>query len=146
VRDLYAGRDLGVFEGGFEAAVPCHDVAVLRVTPVAQPSSAASSSGAGRLPHLWYSVKAAALRVRRALAPHPQPQRQHRERRAGMSAGALSSATRWRPWHDPAAAQLQAHVREAAAARRSEQQQRTQQQRRRRQRRAAHSNAAVAAV
>lgn len=34
VRDLYAGRDLGVFEGGFEARVASHDVMAIRVTPV----------------------------------------------------------------------------------------------------------------
>ena len=37
VRDLYGGRDLGVFEGSFSAAVPVHDVAVLRITPVEGP-------------------------------------------------------------------------------------------------------------
>lgn len=34
VRDLYAGRDLGVFEGGFEARVGSYDVMAIRVTPV----------------------------------------------------------------------------------------------------------------
>lgn len=38
VRDLYREQDLGVFEGGFSADVPTHDVAVLRITPVVEPA------------------------------------------------------------------------------------------------------------
>ncbi len=34
VRDLFAERDLGEFRGAFSAAVPSHDVAVLKLTPV----------------------------------------------------------------------------------------------------------------
>lgn len=37
VRDLYGERDLGVFSGSFSAAVPVHDVAVLRIAPVGPP-------------------------------------------------------------------------------------------------------------
>lgn len=37
VRDLYGERDLGVWQGSFSAAVPVHDVAVLRVGPVDGP-------------------------------------------------------------------------------------------------------------
>eukprot|EP00879_Flechtneria_rotunda_P008435 GHRR01008836.1.p1 GENE.GHRR01008836.1~~GHRR01008836.1.p1 ORF type:complete len:278 (+),score=75.71 GHRR01008836.1:1623-2456(+) len=38
VRDLYAEQDLGQFEKGYEAKVGCHNVAVLKITPVVQPS------------------------------------------------------------------------------------------------------------
>jgi hypothetical protein len=50
VRDLYAERNLGVFENEFETDVDAHDVAVLRITPVsgqAFSSSGSSSSGGG---------------------------------------------------------------------------------------------------
>jgi hypothetical protein len=36
VRDLYAERDLGVYEDGFEARVSSHDVMAIRVTPLGQ--------------------------------------------------------------------------------------------------------------
>jgi hypothetical protein len=42
VRDLYAGRELGVFEGGFEAQVDSHDALAIKVTPVGQVGVAAA--------------------------------------------------------------------------------------------------------
>jgi hypothetical protein len=36
VRDLYAGRDLGVFEGEFEAEVESYDALAIKITPLGQ--------------------------------------------------------------------------------------------------------------
>ena len=36
VRDVYAGRDLGVFAGGFEAEVESYDALAIKITPLGQ--------------------------------------------------------------------------------------------------------------
>lgn len=90
VRDLYAGRDLGVFEGGFETYVGAHDVAVLRVSPW----DGRGSSGSG----LWQALQ------------------QMLGRFVCSSRCQQAAGVAWRPWHHPAAACVQAQKRAAAAA------------------------------
>lgn len=48
VRDLYAEQDLGVFEDGYTASIQNFDVAVLKISPAAEPSSS-SAAQASRL-------------------------------------------------------------------------------------------------
>lgn len=68
VQDLYAGRDLGVYEDGFEAQVSSHDVMAVRVTPLAQAVTPGGSAGSevttGSEWRPWSDAPAARLQAR----------------------------------------------------------------------------------
>jgi len=93
VRDLYAGKDLGVFEEGFEAAVSAYDSIVLKVTPVGLSSTEQQQQ--------QRSSGAAAATSSNTASGAPVH-------------AAASEEGSWRPWSLPAAAALQARMREAA--------------------------------
>lgn len=64
VRDLYAERDLGVFENGFEARVPSYAVMAVKIAPVGQ----VPESTPGQVPESewrpWSDAPAATLQAR----------------------------------------------------------------------------------
>jgi hypothetical protein len=131
VRDLYAEKDLGVFEQGFTVKVANYDVAVLRISHPVKPSTAelaaggssrwqygsSSSSDDSLLPFWWSNAATSLSHMFTGIT-------------SGNSGSGSGLETVWRPWHDAAAAQLQASIRAAAAAGR---QQRLTQRRQRRQ-------------
>jgi hypothetical protein len=88
VRDLYAERDLGVYEGGFEARIPAHDCVIIKVTPMTQ------------------------------AVGHTSRHVGHTSGSAIVTPGVAASHTSWRPWSDPAAADLQARMRAKSQRRR----------------------------
>lgn len=92
VRDLYAGKDLGVFEDGFEVAVSAYDSVVLKVTPVGLSSIEQQQGSSGA-----------------AAATNSDT----------VSVRAASEEDSWRPWSHPAAAALQARMRETAQRQRA---------------------------
>jgi hypothetical protein len=118
VRELYAGRDLGVYEGGFEAKVPAHDCVIIKVTPLTQ---------LGETPPSHTSVSDAKSEVLGRVGSGPaRVPGGHSTRYAGHTYGTagvthpwapLSHAS-WRPWSDPEAAELQARLRAASQRRR----------------------------
>lgn len=88
VRDLYAERDLGVYEGGFEAKISAHDCVIIKVTPVTQ------------------------------VVGHTTGHAGHTLDSHVITPGVPASHTSWRPWSDPAAAELQARLRAKSQRRR----------------------------
>jgi hypothetical protein len=129
VRDLYAEKDLGVYEQGFTATVANYDVAVLKVSHPVKPSSSnghdssSSSSSDARsayssLLSSWWANAATSL----------SQMFDSSSTGSGGDGGKLEAV--WKPWHDAAAVKLQASIRAAAAAGR---QQRLGQRRQRRQ-------------
>lgn len=127
VRDLYAEKDLGVFEDGFfEAAVASYDSIVIKITPIStgelhqQQQDAGSSTTTTAATTAALPVSAAnsqaASNASVGLAGHSAPA-------APPAAPASTSvvvvesrmlSTTWRPWSDPAAAALQARMRAAS--------------------------------
>lgn len=103
VRDLYAGRDLGVFEGGFETYVGAHDAAVLRVSPWDGGRGRGSSSG-------WWQA------LQQLLGRFMCGSRCEQQAAGVGGEQQVAEVASWRPWHHPAAARVQAQKRAAAAA------------------------------
>lgn len=64
VRDLYAGRDLGVFEDGFEAQVSSYDVMAIRITPTGQVETHSEGQVLSSEWRPWSDESAAALQAR----------------------------------------------------------------------------------
>jgi hypothetical protein len=117
VRDLYAEKDLGVYEQGFTAAVANYDVTVLKISHPVKPSKAVTASGGswwqyssgssgsdGSLLGSWWTKAATRL------------SHMFDSSSSGYSGNGGRVEAVWRPWHDAAAVKLQASIRAAAAA------------------------------
>lgn len=123
VRDLYAEKDLGVFEGGFTASIQNYDVAVLKISPAVEPSRKSASQTSSS--SILVLVRQLWCQCRQLLHVHEGSNcqvgcTQQQELGSNSSERDGEAETDWRPWHGPSAAKLQEQLRAAGVASRQQ--------------------------